>query len=169
MPWAWNAATSCGVNCPMKGEPPSEALMISVPMPFCLARATMLPMLPPSDFETYQSHITLVSNGELPDGPERGGLATGAGLRMATGPAGLDAVPPGTVTVNRPERASSGTVTAYAPARWRTRAVTRFLEPWTFDFRGKLATMPCLKPRPQICSLPPGCTVIGAPSAQRSR
>ena len=86
--------------------------MISVPMPFCLARATMLPMLPPSDFETYQSYITLVSNGELPDGPERGGLATGAGLRMATGPAGLDAVPPGTVTVNFPERASSGTVTA---------------------------------------------------------
>src|SRR5262249_13817651 len=150
MPWAWKAATSAGVNCPMNGEPPSEALMISVPIPFCLARATMAPMFPPSDFATYHIHITLVSKGELPDPrSERGGAATGAGLRMATGPAALDGEPPGTVTVNFPERASSGTVTANAPARWRTSAVTRFLDPWTFDFRGKLATIPCLKPRPQ--------------------
>src|SRR4051812_21277229 len=115
------AATSSGVNWPAKAEPPSEALTMIVPTPACLARAAIAATLPPSDFETYQIHMTVVSNGESPWArPGLGGLATGAGRRILTGPTGLEAGPRPSATLKRPERAWSGTVTANAPECTRT-------------------------------------------------
>src|SRR3954447_5933209 len=126
--------------------------------------------VPPDDFATYQIHITVVSNGESPCArPAVGGLPTGAGLWILIGPTALDAGPRPSETLNRPERVWSGTVTAKAPARWRTSAVTRRRDRWTLDLRGNVATMPRLRPWPQSWSLPPGWISIGDPSAQRSR
>ena len=141
--------------------------MITVPTPAACAWAPMPAAVPSADLDTYQIHITVVSNGESPAELGRGGLATGAGLRILIGPAAFERGPPGSATVKRPERASSGTVTLKTAPRWRTSAVTRRRERCTFDLRGNVATIPRLKPRPHSWSLPPGWTVIGLPSAQR--
>src|SRR3954447_5025573 len=99
--------------------------MITVPTPAPCAWAPMPAAVPSADLDTYQIHITVVSNGESPAEPGRGGLATGAGLRILIGPAAFERGPPGSATVKRPERASSGTATLKTPPRPRTTALPR--------------------------------------------